>query len=330
MPRLSRPPAPILEILTVLTLGIAASVCVPGAVAGAPPVVAGDRIARLSITLEHRGDTAVVPGPFTVLPDGKRVAIDVPESDGILLVEGDRILHHFPLPANAAGIDGLAASSTLLVAGRRPRDGPTNVDLFVFDLQTGLFVERIESANPFLRAPAEGRDTWRIVVDGDRVGVFEPTTAATYPLWDRGTGFIVGSQQVVQSTAGLGFGDSAKWIPNPDGSVDRKVRGRSEPFASAGEGEFLGDFGEEGIVLLQSAGDPASPPTLPRELVVHALEGERAIAELRVEAVDPAVDSDRRLLSGRPAQVSATRLYWVYLGPDYLEVRAADLPRAGD
>ena len=157
-----------------------------------------------------------------------------------------------------------------------------------------------------------------------------PTTAATYPLWDRDEGFIVGSRQVVESTAGVGFGESAQWIPNPDGSVDRKVRGRSEPFAAAGEGEFIGAFGEDGVVLLQSASDPDAPPVLPRELVVHVLEGDHAIAELRVEAVSPALDADRLMLPGRPAQVREGRLYWSYLGPDYVEIRAIDLPRAGD
>jgi hypothetical protein len=289
--------------------------------------VDGVLAARVAITVMHdAAGTAWAPGPFAPLPGGSRVAVYVPEADGILILEGDRILHHYPVPSDGRGIDELAASETLLVAGRRPREGGVRVDLFVFDLTTGRFVERVESGNPYLRAPADGRDAWRIVVEGGTVGAFDPATAATYPLWNRASGPVPGSEQVVRATSGLGLSAGSTWIPNPDGSVARKVRGRAVPFADAGEGEFVGGTPDGVLVLLPP--DPAMPAErlLPRELVVRVLEKQHAISELRLSAVSDAVADERCAIVGRPVQLLGRRLYWARLGHDDLEIRTIELP----
>ena len=293
------------------------------------PVVAGTTIAHLTITMAPDSSGVVrVPGPFVVLPGGVRVAVNVPEAEGILLLEGDRIVHHFPLAATTSNwpISEMAASDSLLVAGRRSRGQPITVDLFAFDLESGRLVQRIQSGNPYLEAPAEGRDLWRIVVEGSRVGVFHPPAASTYPLWDRVQGVIAGSEQMVQGTMGLGFGPNALWIPNPDGSVDRKLPGRAEPLVGTGEGEFVGSVGREIAVLLVSD-VPASPESLlPREFVVHVLEEDRAISELRLDAMNPAIAVERVALAGRPMQVRDGRVYWLHVGAGYLEIRSTALP----
>lgn len=309
----------------VILVGLA---CAPLAARAEPPLVEGEVLARLSVTVEEGGAAVLVPGPFAVFPDGRRVAVNVPEANGILLVEGDRILHHFPVPASP-DVSDLAASDSILVAGRRPRGGPVNVELLVFDVVTGRLVQQIQSANPYLRAPAEGIDAWRIVVDGGRVGVFEPSTAATYPLWDRATGLVTGAEQVVRSTSGLGFGEDARWIPKAGGGVDRKVRGRSEPFASPDDGEFVGAAAGD-VVVLMPFDAAAAERRLPAEIVVRVLHGEHAIAELRLDARSAAMASERLVLAGRPVRVQDGRICWSRLGPDYLEIRATDLPAAGD
>ncbi|MFN8177419.1 MAG: hypothetical protein U0167_05800 [bacterium] len=320
--------APLRSALAVSTL-LAAVALAPAAPA-APPRVEGRPFAHVAITvaIDSTG-TIHVPGPFAVLPGNRRVAVRVPESDGILLLEGDRIVHHFPL-ADSFDVDDLAASDSMLVAGRRPPEGAITVDLFLFDLLTGRMIQRIQSANPFLRAPATGRDLYRVVVEGSRVGVFDPTASASYPLWDRASGVVIGGDQMVQATSGLGFGASAVWIPNPDGSVDLKLPGHSKRLVDPGEGEFVGGAGRETIVLLSPSGAAEKERELPGELVVHVLEADRAIAELRLVAVSPAVDVERRVVTGRPVQVRDGRLYWLYLGPDFLEVRSTELPAGAE
>lgn len=126
---------------------------------------------------------------------------------------------------------------------------------------------------------------------------------------------MIGGDQMVQATSGLGFGASAVWIPNPDGSVDLKLPGHSKRLVDPGEGEFVGGAGRETIVLLSPSGAAEKERELPGELVVHVLEADRAIAELRLVAVSPAVDVERRVVTGRPVQVRDGRLYWLYLGP---------------
>lgn len=305
----------------------------PSGRAASPPSVRlhGEPVARVAITWQETDEGVRVPGPFAVLPGGRRVAVDVPEADGILLLEGDRIVHHFALPGDAGDFDAMEATDALLVAGRRMRGGTAFADLHVFDLQSGRAVQRVQSSNPFLEPPVVGlgRDRWRIVIEGGLVGVFEPNTAATYPLWDRTDGVIAGASQMVQSTAGLGFGGSAVWIPNPDGSVSRKVRGRSELFAAAGAGEFIGGIGDSAVVLL--AGDDAAdgPRTLPRELLVR-VHGAHTIRELRLAAVEEGADRERRLVPGLPVRLLGSRLYWCFLGADYLEIRSAPVSGTAD
>ena len=313
--------------LPILAGFLLASPCLAPPAAAGSPHVAGTPVAQLAITMVPDSAGVIqVPGPFAVLPGGTRVAVVIEEAQGILLLEGDRIVHHFPLAATAWArpISDMAASESLLVAGRRSRGEPITVDLFAFDLMSGQFVQRIQSGNPYLEAPEQGRDLWRIVVEGGRVGVFHPPTASTYPLWDRAKGVVAGSEQMVQATMGLGFGASALWIPNPDGSVDRKLPGRAEPLVSPGEGEFVGGVGKEVVVLLVT--DTAPQRFLTPELVVHVLQGERAISELRLEAESPGIGDERLELAGRPVQVRNGRLYWVHVGPGFLEIRATDLP----
>ena len=315
-----------------MTVGVAAVLVALAALparAAAPPsmVVRGAPMARTSITLVPRDGAVRVPGPFTVLPGGRRVALELPETNGILLLEGERIVHFFPLPEEVSSWEDMAASPTLLAIGRRVRGGNVFVDLVVFDLRRDERVQRVQTANPYLRPPDHGPDDWRIVLAGGQLGVFEPRMAATYPLWDRKEGIIAGGEQVVQSTAGVGLDEEAHWIPDPDGSVSRKVRGRSEPFAAPGAGEFLGGLGDSVLVLL--AGDRTDGPRLlPRELVVR-VQNEHTIRELRLPAVDDAVVEEHRVLPGRPAMVTGGRLYWCYLGPDYLEIRSAAIPAVG-
>lgn len=312
-----------------LLLAILAQALLPLPGGAASPRVEGTSIARVAITVSaDSGGTVRLPGPFAVLPGGNRVAVNVPESEGILLLEGDRILHHFPLPSKSAGhrFDDLEASETLLVAGRSSYREAVHADLFVFDLSWGRMIQRIQSANPYLETNAENRAGWRVVVEGDRVGVFHPPSATTYPLWDRAEGVIAGSDQMVRATLGLGFGTSATWIPNPDGSVDRKLRGGAEPLVAPGEGKFVDGAGPGVVVLLVSGPADAPGKVLPREWVVHVLEGDHTISELRLDALSPAVDAKRLELTGRPVQVRDGRLFWEYLGPDYLEIRSTALP----
>jgi hypothetical protein len=291
-----------------------------------PPRVDGEMAAHVSITVARDASgAAVVPGPFAVLPDA-RIAVYVAEADGILVLSGDRILHHYPIPSDGLGLDDMAASGTMLVAGRRPRHGGSHVDLFVLDLATGRMIQRVQSANPYLRPQGEGLDLWQVVVDGDLVGAFDPVTAASYPLWDRVKGPIPGSEQVVHATSGLGFGASAVWIPQPDGSLARKMRGRSEPFTGPEEGEFVGATADGMVVLLHGEGGGGAARSLPRDLVLRVLEAEHAISELRLAAVSDAVDVERRVLSGRPVRMHEGRLYWVHLGVDELEIRTTPLP----
>jgi hypothetical protein len=69
---------------------------------------------------------------------------------------------------------------------------------------------------------------------------------------------------------------------------------------------------------------------LPRDLVVHVLEEEHAISELRLSALSDAVEAGSRAFSGRAVQLHEGRLLWVHACLDYLEVRATNLPpRAG-
>ena len=319
---------PALRLAVALPALLAAATIRP-ATASSPPSMElrGIPVARVSVSLVPRDGGVRVPGPFTVLPGGRRVAIDLPEANGILLLEGERIVHYFDLPGDASVWDDMAASPTLLTVGRRIRGGSVYVDLIVFDLRSGKSVQRVQSSNPYLQPPETGRDDWRIVLDGGHLGVFEPRMAATYPLWDRKAGVIAGGEQVVQSISGVGFDADARWIPAPDGSVNRKVRGHSEPFAAPGAGEFLGGLGDSAVVLLADDGADG-PRLLPRELVVR-VQDELTIRELRLPAVDEAVVEERRVLSGRPALLSGGRLFWCYLGPDYLEIRSAAIPAAG-
>jgi len=294
-----------------------------------PPFVEGEAVARVSVTVDPDGrGTVAVPGPFTVVPGSGRVAIHVPEAGGVFVLAGDSIVHYFELPAGSVVHDIQATGELLAVGWRVPPSRNDTVEIHVFDLKTGQHIERIRSANPYLRIGANaGEELWRVVVEGGTVGVYHPPSAASFPLWNRETGPVPGSEQMSRARAGVGFED-AVWVPHPDGTVDRKVRGRTEPFSGLGEGEFIDGPTATIAVLLQAA--PGDPPggerELPEELVVHVLEKDVAISTQRLSAVGADAVPARRVVAGRPVRAIGRRLYWIHLGHDYVEVRMAPLP----
>jgi len=295
-----------------------------------PPSVRGEAVARVSVTVNADGrGTVAVPGPFAVIPGSNRIAIHVPEAGGVFVLAGDSILHYFELPPGSVVHDIQATEGLLAVGWRIPPPRNDTVEIHVFDLGTGKRVERIRSANPYLRIGAsEGEELWRVVLEGDTVGVYHPPAAASFPLWNRETGPVPGSEQMSQARAGIGF-EGAIWVPHPDGTVDRKVRGRTEPFSGLGEGEFIDGPTSTTAVLLQPA--PGDPPggerELPDDLVVHVLEKDVAISTQRLSAVGADAVPARRIVAGRPVRAVGGRLYWIHLGFDYVEVRATPLPR---
>jgi len=303
----------------------------PGAPAAPPPAtVEGRREARLSVTVDPDSTgTILVPSPFTVVPGSGRIALHVPESDGIFLLRGETILHHFPLGDRFTELDDLEASEDLLVAGRCPPSGRTTVDLAVFDLHTGKAVDVISSANPNLRVDFESADLWRVVVEGDRVGVYQPVAEATYPLWERGGTQVIGADQMGQAATGIGFADGEKLIPRVDGSVSVRERATTRTLAPAGEGEFLDPVPGGGALFLQPAvavrADADGDFLLPHELAVRLLGPDGKRTDFLLSSVDRDVSARRLVFQGRPVCVRGERVYWIFLGADYLEIRSADL-----
>ncbi|MCA9750719.1 MAG: hypothetical protein KC591_00895 [Gemmatimonadetes bacterium] len=294
-----------------------------------PGPLDGELFARISTSLAPDSEGVVaVPGPFAILP-GERVAIYVPDAGGILVVEGERILHHFAVRAEPPICD-LAASDALLVAGRRlPATGSETVELNAFDLASGEAIPLVRSSNPYLRVGlGEGEDLWQVVVEGTLVGVYHPPSAATFPLWDAKSGPVAGSEQMSLARAGVGL-RAGTWVPMPDGKIERKVRGRTEPFASAVASVFVGGANAATCVVLEPAdGDPAGGTwDVPREMTIHVLQKDAAPITRRLRSIDDdAPPAKRYVTEGRPVRVVADRLYWLQVDGDHVEIRTAPVP----
>ncbi|HET9888170.1 MAG TPA: hypothetical protein VFR10_11710, partial [bacterium] len=185
--------------------------------------------ARLNVTVSAKRGAARLPTPFTVLPDEQRAAVYVPETGGVLLLHGEDVLHHFPIPTvpadGSSALHDLDASDRFLVGGRWTPDDLTTVELHIFDLQTGTAAAHIESRNPHLGGEVNdlARQLWRVVVDGDTVGVYDPRLGASVPLWVQGKGAVESAEQMPHVSAGIGFGSGDVWIPVSNGEVERRI-----------------------------------------------------------------------------------------------------------
>ncbi len=233
--------------------------------ADAPP------FARLNVTVNLKRGASRLPTPFTILPDEARTALYVPETGGILLLRGETIAHHFPIPIvpadGSVAIDDLDATDRLLVGGKWTPDEEITVELHIFDLQSGRSLAHVESRNPHLggEANALARHLWRVVVREDTVGVYDPRLAASVPLWVAGSGPVESGEQMARMRAGIGFGGEDTWAPAADGSVALRTQGRSLAIPSADRlpphnpSAFAEDAGRRGA---PAAGSSGSAPSL--------------------------------------------------------------------
>lgn len=208
----------------------------PSRAAGAPAGFSERTFANINATVRIRDGVGVgLSTPFTVLPDEKRAAIYVPDTGGILLVEGSDVRHHFPLPNvpadGSAAIDDLQSTEALLVGGKWTPTELITAELHIFDLQTGRLLAKVETRNPHLggAASALAHFLWRVVVDEDTVGVYDPRLGASVPLWVRGLGPVPSDQQMPRMRAGIGFGRVVSWIPTEDGKVAIRREGKTYP-----------------------------------------------------------------------------------------------------
>jgi hypothetical protein len=191
------------------------------------------------------------------------------------------------------------------------------VDLFVFDFPGRRRLDRLQSANPFLHTTNDDL-AWRVVAGAELVGVFHTESAATYPLWRRGQGLVPSSEQVGRARAGIGFGDE-RWIPLPDGSVDRWVRGRTENVVPPGGEPFVGGFPDGTAVLLAPGSDPSQ---LTGEIHLTLHHQGQPVGDVSLPAVSPSARGSRRVLTGPAVRIQDDRYYWLYLGYDYVEIRS--------
>ncbi len=303
-----RPESAVVRVLAALALAL---LIVPTAPAE------DDVVARLSVTVDPDDQDRVhLPGPFAVAPGGGEVVLQVPVAEGVFLLSGSDILHHFPVPSDA-GVRDLALSSEMMVAGAAPPEGRVTVDLFVFDYPGRRSIDRLRSANPFLRTAADDPG-WHVSIGGKVVGVYHTESAATYPLWTRGRGIIPSTEQVGRAHAGIGFGDT-RWIPHRDGSVERWTRGRTTPVAPAGSGLFIGGF-EDGTAAMLASGP--EPGELPEKIRLTLYRDGEPTGDVVLPAVGPSARGDSRLLRGPAVCVQGDRFYWLYLGYDYVEIRS--------
>jgi hypothetical protein len=298
-----------------------------------PPILEGETHARLSVTVDpDESGTILVPSPFAIVPGSDRVVVHVPESGGIFLLEGERILHHFPLP-DVAELHDIAAAETFFVAGRRFPSGLVTVELRAFDLREGRPLASVESRNPQLRVDLEAEELWRVVIRGSRAGVFHPATGATVPLWDRETGPVPSADQVAGATAGLDWDAETKWVPAPDGSVSRSTRGRSVEVVAPGRGEFLDAVSDRAVLLLQPAetvrADADGELLLSHELGVRLVEEGGVEKDFRLRSMSDDVRATRLVVRGRPIRVHDGRIYWIFLGTDYMEIRTVPVSAIG-
>jgi hypothetical protein len=315
-----------MRVLVLASLGLSLST----GTAAAPPLE-GRTLAHIAVTVDpdERG-TIRVPSPFTVIPGTNRVALHVPESGGIFVLEGDRILHHFPFRPGVREIQDLAAAGDLLVAGRPSENGRFTAELFLFDLSTGHSLPPVSSANPRLRSDFQMLDLWRVVTDGTLAGVYAPAEGATFPLWSRGGGLIPSADQIVRAVSGIGFGEDPRPIPLPDGTVELRDRAKSTPLAGPEDGEFL-DAAEDGTaaLLLRPAvavrSDSDGDLLLPHELSVRVVRASGERVDLRLRSIDHGVVASRLVIHGRPVRAAGRHIYWLFLGADFLEIREAEL-----
>lgn len=295
-----------------------------------PKALEGVTVARISVTVDpdDRG-TIQVPSPFTVLPGSDRIAIHVPEADGIFLLEGERILHHFPRPPGAPDPEDMDATADLLAAGAPRVTDLVTADLSLYDLRTRKLLDRISTANPYLRVDFEMSDLWRVVVEDGRAGVYHPGAGATYPLWTRDGGVVPSADQMTGASAGLGFGGEARLTPLADGTVALQRRAQTVPFADADAGEFLDPAPDGAALFLQPAvavrSDADGDLLLPHEIAVRRLAADGTRADFRLDSIDSGVKAKRLVIHGRPVRVRGDRVYWIFLGADFLEIRAATL-----
>jgi hypothetical protein len=305
---------------------------------GAPAFAAGSRaeplegvtVARISVTVDPDGSgTIQVPSPFTVLPGTDRVALHVPEADGIFLLEGERILHHFPRAPGAPAPQDLESAGDLLAAGAPLLDGRLTADLALYDLAARGLLDRVSSANPFLQVDFEMSDLWRVVVEDDVVGVYHPGAGATYPLWTRAARLIPSSDQMTRASAGIGFGGEVRLAPLADGTVTRHERARATPFATAADGEFLDPVPGDAALFLQPAAtvraDADGDFLLPHRIDVRLLTADGDRTDFSLQSIARKVRAKRVVIQGRPVRVRGDHVYWIFLGADYLEIRAANL-----
>jgi hypothetical protein len=227
----------------------------------------------------------------------------------------------------------MTAAETFFVAGRHMPSGIVTVEIRVFDLLAGRALATVESRNPRLRVDLEAEELWRTVIVGSRAGVFHPETGATYPLWDRATGPVPSTEQLEGATAGLEFGADTRWIPAADGSVSRSTRGRTVEVVPAGRGEFLDAVSDHAVLLAQPVStvraDADGEALLSREIGVR-LVGEGGVEkDFQLRAMSKSVHAHRLVVSGRPIRVHEGRIYWIYLGPDYMEIRTVPVSAIG-
>jgi hypothetical protein len=292
------------------------------------PALAGKVAARIAVTMDTDDTGTIhVPSPFSIVPGTGEIVLVVPESDGIFLLRGKRILHHFPLPV--AHVHDVDVSSKLLVTGRRPETGRVTADMEIFDFPTRRRIERVQSANPFLRVEGPGHEFWRVVLGGDRVGIYQPSQGATYPLWVRDAGIVASAEQVALASPGIGWGGEVAWVPLFDGSVSRMNRGRSEPMVDAGNGEFLGAIGDASILVLSPSPsvrvDSDGEFLLDRDLQLRWQRVDGATREFRIATTSSDVRAEKIVVRGQPARVRDDSLYWIFAGYDYLEIRTLPL-----
>jgi hypothetical protein len=301
-----------------------------GLLAGSAPaadsVVSGDVYARVSVTVEpDESGTILVPSPFAIVPESNRVVIHVPESGGIFLLEGERILHHYPLVHGVGLLHDMAADVGLFVAGRHGVEGLATVDLWVFDLRTGEAVATIQSKNPHLRVELGTEALWRTLIEDTRVGIFHPGAGASFPLWERETGTVLSAEQMAGASGGIGLAGERKWVPDAGGTVSVWSRGRTVKFVAADRGEFLDAVGYRAVLLSQPAptvrADADGDFLLSHELGVRLVDGDGVETDFRLQSMSPDVRASRLVIQGRPVRVHGDRIYWIYLGRDFLEIR---------
>jgi hypothetical protein len=308
-------------------IGLAAA---PNAAARSAKPVEGVTVARISVTVDPDDDgTIQVPSPFTPLAGGDRIAIHVPEAEGIFVLEGERILHHFPRPPGAPVPRDLGADRGLLAAGTPQVTDRITADLTMYDLATGRLLDRVTSANPYLEVDFEMDDLWRVVVEGESVGVYHPGAGATYPLWTREARLVPSSEQMTGASAGIGFGGEVRLAPLAGGAVELHRRAQTVEFAGPDDGEFLCPAPGEAALFLQPAAEVRADADgdflLPLEIAVRYLSADGRRADFSLESVDHHVSARRLVIRGRAVRVRGDRVYWIFLGPDFLEIRAADL-----